>query len=201
MSKNNVLVIGQDASLCNAIAAQMEGLEVTVTMPEQALALLSGQAFDLVILDERLDLTLPAALPVIQLSSKPLDIEASILIQKPFKRRALLTAVNRLLNNKRAELALGELALMASEKQLKAKDGQTLDLTEKEAALLFRMGREQGQVISRETLLADVWGYAGDLDTHTLETHIYRLRAKLEGWEPAKKLRIETSEGGYRLIY
>lgn len=75
------------------------------------------------------------------------------------------------------------------------KGGASLALTEKEAALLAALA--PGEAVSREELLADIWGYGESIDTHTLETHIHRLRAKLkeiggEDW-------IETAGAGYRL--
>lgn len=75
--------------------------------------------------------------------------------------------------------------------------GAVIRLTEKETELLEYLGRRQGPV-SREELLGAIWGYDSSIDTHTLETHIYRLRRKLdptgEGLSP-----IVAEEGAYRL--
>jgi DNA-binding response OmpR family regulator len=71
-------------------------------------------------------------------------------------------------------------------------------LTEKEAAILKSLYRA-GRVIGRDTLLGEVWGYNAGVTTHTLETHIYRLRQKIEH-EPAKAELLVTEPGGYRLV-
>jgi DNA-binding winged helix-turn-helix (wHTH) protein len=77
--------------------------------------------------------------------------------------------------------------------------GTAVNLTEKERDILARLHREAGGTLDRRTLLEDVWGYAADVETHTLETHIYRLRQKLEA-DPANPLVLLTEEAGYRLV-
>ena len=71
-------------------------------------------------------------------------------------------------------------------------------LTEKEAAILSRLAQADGAVISKAALLADVWGYGPNVSTRTLETHIHRLRQKIE-IDPRRPQRLLTEEGGYRL--
>ncbi|MBB4285580.1 winged helix-turn-helix domain-containing protein [Roseospira goensis] len=75
--------------------------------------------------------------------------------------------------------------------------GRTLALTEKEAAILAQLHAAGGPV-GRDALLAGVWGYAAGLTTHTLETHIHRLRRKIEP-DPRQPTLLRTDEGGYRL--
>ena len=70
-------------------------------------------------------------------------------------------------------------------------------LTEKEAAILKFLYRA-GRVIGRDTLLGEVWGYNAGVTTHTLETHVYRLRQKIER-DPAHAEILVTEPGGYRL--
>lgn len=77
--------------------------------------------------------------------------------------------------------------------------GQHVPLTEKEALLLAALHTALPAAVSREQLLRDVWAYAGDSQTHTLETHIYRLRSKLAELQPAAA-DIITQEGTYRLV-
>jgi DNA-binding response OmpR family regulator len=77
--------------------------------------------------------------------------------------------------------------------------GTKLRLTEKETAILRYLYRAGDQVVGRETLLKEVWGYNATVTTHTLETHIYRLRQKIEV-DPANAQLLITEAGGYRLI-
>jgi DNA-binding response OmpR family regulator len=72
---------------------------------------------------------------------------------------------------------------------------QTLELTDKEALLLQLLLRAAPRLVVREQLLADVWGHKADLETHTLETHVYRLRKKLATLDLAGLLHSAT--GGY----
>ena len=76
----------------------------------------------------------------------------------------------------------------------------TFTLTEKECALLNQLAAAYPNVMSREELLEYVWGMVGDIDTHTLETHIYRLRAKLELLNPTP-CDIVTQGGAYVLVF
>lgn len=76
--------------------------------------------------------------------------------------------------------------------------GQSLTLTEKESALLTYLSH-QPQPVTREALLEHVWKYHPDTETHTLETHLYRLRQKLQELF-GEKLQIISNDQGYRLI-
>jgi len=72
-------------------------------------------------------------------------------------------------------------------------------LTEKEVALLVLLYEAGGRAVSRETMLDDVWQYADGVETHTLETHIYRLRQKIEE-DPARPKILQTDDFGYFLV-
>jgi DNA-binding response OmpR family regulator len=95
------------------------------------------------------------------------------------------------------EVALGPLQFFPAENHLK-KDGEVVRLTEKERDILLILLEADGKVITRENLLHTVWGYASDVETHTLETHIYRLRHKIES-HPGKPELLITAGEGYRL--
>ena len=71
-------------------------------------------------------------------------------------------------------------------------------LTEKETAILKYLYRAGQRVIDRETLLHEVWGYNPGVTTHTLETHVYRLRQKIEA-DPSSAKILVTETGGYKL--
>lgn len=72
-------------------------------------------------------------------------------------------------------------------------------LTDKETAILKYLYRSGSRVISRDVLLDEVWGYNAGVTTHTLETHVYRLRQKIEE-DPSRAQILVTEAGGYRLI-
>lgn len=76
--------------------------------------------------------------------------------------------------------------------------GKRVRLTDKETAILKHLCRAGGRTVGRETLLDEVWGYRAGVTTHTLETHIYRLRQKIEE-DPADARLLVTEPGGYRL--
>ncbi len=73
-----------------------------------------------------------------------------------------------------------------------------LHLTEKETEVLAYLNQNRGKSITRDDLLKDVWGYADGIDTHTIETHIYRLRQKIEK-NPVEAAILLTYEDGYQL--
>jgi DNA-binding response OmpR family regulator len=79
------------------------------------------------------------------------------------------------------------------------KAGVSVRLTEKEAAILQFLRHRAGAPVGRDTLLGEVWGYNQGVTTHTLETHIYRLRRKLEALGPEGPGLVHTEPGGYRV--
>ena len=81
---------------------------------------------------------------------------------------------------------------------MRGEGGQKVRLTEKETSILKYLFRAGERAVSREDLLNDVWGYNAGVTTHTLETHIYRLRQKIED-NPAEARILLTEPGGYRL--
>ncbi|MEX1083356.1 MAG: helix-turn-helix domain-containing protein, partial [Xanthobacteraceae bacterium] len=98
-----------------------------------------------------------------------------------------------------AVLAIGPYSFRPGSKVLLDSKGQKIRLTEKETAILrflYSAGREP---VSRETLLQEVWGYNSGVTTHTLETHIYRLRQKVEQ-DAANPAILMTESGGYKLV-
>jgi len=78
-------------------------------------------------------------------------------------------------------------------------NGEEIDLTEKEVEILTVLHAEKGAVISRQNLLKRIWNYVEDIETHTLETHIYRLRQKIEE-QPAEPKILITDDNGYRVM-
>jgi DNA-binding response OmpR family regulator len=122
----------------------------------------------------------------------------TLFIEKPMKLSQLLARVQALAEASASGVAVNEAwELSPSERLLKRKDGAEIALTEKEAALIAYFLARPGQAATRQELLEQVWGYASDIATHTLETHIYRLRAKLAGAGAGEW--IAATDTGYRL--
>jgi DNA-binding response OmpR family regulator len=82
---------------------------------------------------------------------------------------------------------------------LDSQSGKSVRLTEKESYILKLLVQNPGKIVSRKRLLDSVWQYADGIETHTLETHIYRLRQKIEK-DPANPSLLITEEAGYRLV-
>jgi len=97
-----------------------------------------------------------------------------------------------------AAIPLGGYAFHPAAKLMLGPGGKRIRLTEKEAAILLYLHRAGGRAVARAELLGEVWGYSSAVTTHTLETHIYRLRRKIEPEPQAARLLL-TDEGGYRL--
>jgi len=94
-------------------------------------------------------------------------------------------------------IPMGRLSYNARLRKLEDTAAHTFQtLTEKEGALLMYFWKQKGQDVSREALVKDIWGYHEDVDSHTLETHIYRLRQKIETDPKAPELLV-TTPGGY----
>ena len=98
-----------------------------------------------------------------------------------------------------AIFAIGPYKFQPAAKMLLANEGQRkIRLTEKETNILKYLQRAAGTV-SREVLLHEVWGYNPSVSTHTLETHVYRLRQKIER-DPSHAEILVTEGGGYKLV-
>lgn len=130
-----------------------------------------------------------------------LDAGANDYVTKPFRLAVLLARIKAQIRQHRhsddAVFPLGPYRFLPAAKILETGEGKKIRLTEKETAILKYLYR-QGRMVDRETLLAEVWGYNSGVSTHTLETHIYRLRQKIEPISGETTLLI-TESGGYRL--
>ena len=97
------------------------------------------------------------------------------------------------------DLAVGTGHFRPQEKTLTAEDGTAVSLTDKEVDILICLAQRGGDVMRRDDLLRYVWRYQPGIDTHTLETHIYRLRQKLSALKGIENLLLTDEDGGYRL--
>ena len=132
-----------------------------------------------------------------------LDSGANDYVGKPFRFVVLLARIRSQLRqyeaSEDAEFQVGPYTFRPTSKNLVDPQGVKLRLTEKEAAILRYLHRAEQQPVARETLLKHVWGYNSSVTTHTLETHIYRLRQKIEH-NPAEAQLLVTEAGGYKLM-
>ena len=131
-----------------------------------------------------------------------LDAGANDYITKPFKFPVLLARMRAQLRqhelSEDAIFVLGPYTFKPSLKLLVTSDDKKIRLTEKETNILKFLYRSTEDVVPRDILLHEVWGYNAGVTTHTLETHIYRLRQKIEP-DPGKARLLVTENGGYRL--
>ena len=132
-----------------------------------------------------------------------LDAGANDYVAKPFKLPVLLARIRaqlrQLEQSEDAVFAVGPYSFRPAAKLLLDEREKKIRLTEKETNILKYLYRAGSAVVPRDVLLHEVWGYNAGVTTHTLETHIYRLRQKIEP-DPANARLLVTEPGGYRLV-
>jgi DNA-binding response OmpR family regulator len=221
-----ILIAEDDADLRAALAEQLalheEFSAVQTGTARGAIDVVRGQTPDLIIMDVGLpDMDGRAAVrqlrqegfknPIIMLTGhtsetdtvEGFDAGANDYVTKPFRFAELLARIRAHLRQHESSddalFRIGPYTFQPGAKHLIGEKGNKLRLTEKETAILRFLYRAGQSVISREVLLREVWGYNANVTTHTLETHIYRLRQKIER-DPAKAQLLVTAAGGYKLI-
>jgi DNA-binding response OmpR family regulator len=150
------------------------------------------------------------SIPVILMngSNQSCATDDTISLAKPFRLNDLMVRLRtRLdarpqvepLDGRPVPIRIGPYEFSPEDKALRHGDAnRRIRLTEKEAAILAFLHRMGARAVPRQELLTEVWGYHPEVTTHTLETHIYRLRRKIEA-DPAKACLLITEAGGYRL--
>jgi DNA-binding response OmpR family regulator len=132
-----------------------------------------------------------------------LDSGANDYVTKPFRFAVLLARIRAHLrqheHSEDAVFKVGPYTFKPSAKMLVKDDNKKIRLTEKETAIIKFLLRSGDQIVGRDVLLHDVWGYNAGVTTHTLETHVYRLRQKIER-DPSHAEILVTEGGGYKLI-
>ena len=132
-----------------------------------------------------------------------LDSGADDYVTKPFRFAVLLAHIRAQLRQHEASedaiFAIGPYTFRPGSKLLLSPKGSKVRLTEKESSILRYLYRAGQRAVPRETLLREVWGYNSGVTTHTLETHIYRLRQKIEQNVAAPAILV-TEAGGYKLV-
>ena len=133
---------------------------------------------------------------------KGLDAGANDYVLKPFKFSVLLARIRAHLRSHEASedavYRIGPYEFRPAMRLLLDPAQKKVRLTDKETSILRYLYRSGEKPVGREELLREVWGYNANVTTHTLETHIYRLRQKIEPDAQSPKLLI-TETGGYRL--
>ena len=132
-----------------------------------------------------------------------LESGANDYVTKPFRFAVLLARIRTQLRqyeaSENAIFTIGPYTFWPALKLLLNQEGSKLRLTEKETSILRYLYRAGERPASRERLLQEVWGYNSGVTTHTVETHIYRLRQKIEEDAAAPAILV-TEAGGYKLV-
>ena len=221
-----VLIVDDDDALRQSLAEQLElheEFEIGVAATGgDALQAVKALRYDIVLLD----VGLPDIdgrelckvmrrgghkMPIIMLTAADSDSDtilglesgANDYVVKPFRLGVLLARMRAQLRqheqSEDAVFSIGPYSFRPSAKLLvEPESHRKIRLTEKETAILKFLYRAGDKVVAREVLLDEVWGYNAGVATHTLETHIYRLRQKIER-DPSDAVLLLTEPGGYRL--
>ena len=132
-----------------------------------------------------------------------LEAGANDYVTKPFRFAVLLARIRAQLRqyeqSEDATFNVGPYVFKPAQKLLTDGDGKKIRLTEKEAAIIRYLFRAGQKAVTRDELLEEVWGYNSGVTTHTLETHVYRLRQKIEK-DPSNAEILVTENGGYKII-
>jgi DNA-binding response OmpR family regulator len=221
-----ILIVEDDADLRESLGEQLELHEefetVQVGDASAALKVCKTDRIDLVILDvglpdmdgrEACKLMRKSGFnsPVIMLTGQDGDTDtilglesgANDYVTKPFRFGVLLARIRAQLRqheqSEDAVFSIGAYTFRPSAKLLTDETQSKIRLTEKETSILKYLFRAGEKVVSRDVLLHEVWGYNAGVTTHTLETHIYRLRQKIER-DPSNAEILVTETGGYKLV-
>jgi len=221
-----ILIVDDDDELRDSLKSQLalhdEFELVTAGTATKGLELTRTEHFDLIVLDvglpdvdgrEACKLLRKAGYkaPIIMLTGNVsdadmilgLDAGANDYVTKPFKFAVLLARIRAQLRqheqSEDAVFTIGPYTFKPAAKLLVNEKGAKVRLTEKETSILKYLYRSGEKVVGRDVLLHEVWGYNAGVTTHTLETHIYRLRQKIET-DPSNAELLVTETGGYKLV-
>lgn len=204
-----ILVVDDEDKIRNIIRMYFakEGFETTEASDgSQALEILGREQFDLIVLDIMMpgldgwavcrEVRTVSSVPIIMLTARGeevdrvvgLEMGADDYVVKPFSPRELLARVKAVLRRidrdggkEQAMLVFGKSVEINLQTRMVSINGQPVNLTVKEFDLLIFLARRPGRVFTREELLGGVWGYDYSEDTRTVDTHVNRLRDKLNG--------------------
>jgi DNA-binding response OmpR family regulator len=226
MPKTKILVVDDDSELREAVTEQLsmhEEFEVTaVGSGREGVQAAKVGRIDLVIMDVGLpDIDGHDAVrilrkngfkaPIIMLTGHNTDSDtilglesgANDYVTKPFRFAVLLARIRAQLRQHEASedaiFTIGPYTFRPGSKLFVNPKGKKVRLTDKESSILRYLYRAGQHATSREALLREVWGYNSGVTTHTVETHIYRLRQKIEQ-DAAVPVILVTESSGYRLV-
>lgn len=225
-SNKKILLVDDDAALRNSLAEQLHLHEEFATSEAEtaaeALEIVKNTYFDCILLDVglpdmdgrdlcRLMRRNGVRSPIIMLTGVDTDADAILgldsgandYVTKPFRLGVLLARLRAQLRqfeqSEDAVFTIGPYSFRPSAKlMVDEEQDRKVRLTEKETAILKYLYRVGSKVVGRDVLLGEVWGYNAGVTTHTLETHVYRLRQKIER-DPSNAEILVTEPGGYRL--
>ena len=225
VTQRRILIVDDDEMLRDSLAEQLalhpEFEVVQAGTAGAGIAAINSEHIDLVLMDVGLpDFDGREAVkqlrrdgyraPIIMLTAQDseadtivgLEAGANDYVTKPLRFAVLLARIRAQLRqfeqSEDATFQVGHYTFRPSAKLLLDPSGQKIRLTEKETAILKFLYRAGEKSVTRDVLLHEVWGYNSGVTTHTLETHIYRLRQKIER-RPAQAELLITEAGGYRL--
>ena len=226
MTSRKILIVDDDADLSEALIDQLSRydefeLARAADAAEGMKAAREGHV-DLIVMDvglpdmdgrEAVKLLRKAGVraPIIMLTGQDTDSDAILGLEagaddyvlKPFRFAVLLARIRAHLRqheqSEDATFAIGPYTFKPAAKLLLEPSGAKIRLTEKETAILKYLYRAGERIVTRDVLLSEVWGYNSGVTTHTLETHIYRLRQKIER-DPSNAAILVTDSGGYKLV-
>ena len=221
-----ILIVDDDADLREGLVEELSLHEefhaIAADTGSKAVQAAKAEQIDLVIMDVELpDIDGREAVrilrkngfksPIIMLTGHSTDSDtilglewgANDYVAKPFKFAVLLARIRAQLRQHEASedavFAIGPYTFRPGSKLLINPAGKKVRLTAKETAILRYLYRAGQKPVARDVLLHEVWGYNSGLTTHTLETHIYRLRQKVEQ-DAANPALLVTDAGGYKLV-
>ncbi|MGE4218389.1 MAG: response regulator transcription factor [Alphaproteobacteria bacterium] len=227
MSGKKILIVDDDDTLRRSLGEQLalheEFAIVEASTAGLALDRIKTDRFDAILLDVglpdmdgreacRLMRRAGVKSPVIMLTAADseadtilgLDAGANDYVTKPFRLGVLLARLRAQLRqheqSEDATFVIGPYSFRPAAKLLVDEARKRkVRLTEKETAILKYLYRAGDRAVGREKLLGEVWGYNAGVTTHTLETHVYRLRQKIER-DPSNAAILITEPGGYKLV-
>ncbi len=226
MTSRTILIVDDDNDLRETLAEQLSLHEEFHVLQEatasKGVQAARGGIVDLLIMDVGLpDMDGREAVkmlrkggykaPIIMLTGQDTDSDtilgleagANDYVTKPFRFAVLLARIRVQLRqheqSEDATFTVGPYVFKPSQKLLTDAKGGKIRLTEKEASIIKYLYRADMKVVTRDVLLEEVWGYNSGVTTHTLETHVYRLRQKIER-DPSNAEILVTESGGYKLV-